>query len=134
MSVEELTRYVQQKYQEVSDLWKQKKIKEGVAVLEDIITKPNISEIEGAWVSIQYALACGYSLLGEPERAFTALNEAIAAGFSDIAMILGDTDLDPIRSDSRFASIIANLKKPTIYGIVQRFSLLTRIISVIMRK
>ena len=110
MSKEELTRYVQQKYQEMSELWKQKKIKEGVAILENLSAKPNIRDVEGAWVGIQYTLACGYSLLGENERALAALSEAVAAGFSDIGQILGDTDLDHLRSDSRFVSILAHLK------------------------
>jgi len=110
MSKEELTRYVQQKYQETSELWKQKKIKEGVAILENLSAKPNIRDVEGAWVAIQYTLAGGYSLLGENERALAALSEAIAAGFSDIGQILSDTDLDHLRPDSRFAAILANLK------------------------
>jgi C-terminal processing protease CtpA/Prc len=110
MSKEELARYVQQKYQETSELWKQKKIKEGVAILENLSSNPNIRDVEGAWVGIQYTLACGYSLLGENERALAALSEAIVAGFSDIGQILSDADLYHLRSDSRFASILANLK------------------------
>jgi hypothetical protein len=52
-----------------------------------------------------YNLACAYSLSGDKDRAFGALQSAIDVGFDNGRLIIGDSDLDNIRDDPRFQEI-----------------------------
>lgn len=58
-----------------------------------------------------YNTACVYSLAKRPDKAFEFLNKAIDAGFTDRGTFENDTDLAPIRSDARFAGVLARLPK-----------------------
>ena len=57
-----------------------------------------------------YNLACAYSLQKKPNDAFVALEKAIELGFGDVQQIEGDTDLDNLRKDKRYAKLIEKLK------------------------
>jgi beta-lactamase regulating signal transducer with metallopeptidase domain/Tfp pilus assembly protein PilF len=50
-----------------------------------------------------YNIACGYALLGEPDKAFEWLRRAMDEGFDLAAYIGHDDDLDGLRSDPRFS-------------------------------
>ena len=50
-----------------------------------------------------YNIACGYALLGEPDRAFEWLKRAMDAGFDLSHYIDHDDDLDSLKSDPRWA-------------------------------
>ena len=50
-----------------------------------------------------YNIACGYALLGEPDKAFEWLKRAMDEGFDLAAYIGHDDDLDGLRSDPRYA-------------------------------
>lgn len=54
-----------------------------------------------------YNLACAYARLGERDRAFAALEQAVAEGMNDRAAFERDEDLAPLRSDPRFAALFA---------------------------
>jgi len=56
--------------------------------------------------TIRYNLACSYSLLGDADRAIEALGEAIKLGFDKPDMLSSDSDLDNIRNDPRFQTIL----------------------------
>jgi predicted Zn-dependent protease len=56
-----------------------------------------------------YLIACARSLQGKRTEALTALEQSVAAGFNMKMAIQMDTDLDPIRSDSRFQALLAKL-------------------------
>ena len=56
-----------------------------------------------------YNLACSLSLTGQAEAAFAALEKAVALGYDDAEWMQDDDDFAPIRQDSRFARILAQL-------------------------
>jgi len=100
---------IQQDFQKIGELWQQKKIGEAVAILEKLHNTPGMRDVKDAWIGILYNLACGYSLLGEKDKALVYLTEAVDSGFSDPDQILHDTDLATVRGDARFAPIMAKL-------------------------
>lgn len=59
-------------------------------------------EVEGIAL---YNLACAWSLKKETDKAIGFFEQAVEAGYDDSEIIDGDSDLDNIRSDSRFESI-----------------------------
>jgi lipopolysaccharide biosynthesis regulator YciM len=58
---------------------------------------------------IRYNLACSYALTGQKDKALTCLNKAIELGYADLDHLKKDTDLDTIKSDPRFQSIIKKM-------------------------
>jgi beta-lactamase regulating signal transducer with metallopeptidase domain/Flp pilus assembly protein TadD len=54
-----------------------------------------------------YNIACGYALMNDRDQALQFLQRAINAGFDDPDHLFEDSDLDPIRSDARFQSLVA---------------------------
>ena len=60
---------------------------------------------------VQYNLACSYSLVGQPDKAISALENAIELGYLDVEHINEDSDLDNIRSDPRFLNVLARLEQ-----------------------
>jgi tetratricopeptide (TPR) repeat protein len=55
-----------------------------------------------------YNIACGYSLLNDKENAFAWLARAFENGFDGREYLHDDSDLDPLRSDPRFKTLLAN--------------------------
>lgn len=62
-------------------------------------------ELPGVW----YDLACARARSGEKRKAFAALREAIGKGFRDRAHIEKDPDLELLRGEAEYATILANL-------------------------
>jgi Flp pilus assembly protein TadD len=56
-----------------------------------------------------YNIACGYSLLNDKDNAIAWLQRAVANGFDDGGKIASDSDLDPLRSDQRFKTLLGNV-------------------------
>lgn len=106
-----LEQYVRQKNIEVHQLWREKRIEKAVAILEELRATPSVHTLEDAWISILYNLACGYSLLGQKEKAISFFADAIEAGFSNYEHIQQDTDLDNIRDDPRFKRATDKLRR-----------------------
>lgn len=59
----------------------------------------------------RYNLACSQSLCGRREEALASLASACELGFSDLKLLRTDHDLDPIRSDPRFAAILEGVER-----------------------
>jgi len=110
MSKDQLSKYVAQTAQQIGTYWRESKIQDAVAVLETLYAIPNLRELDWAWTSTLYNLACGHSLLGHKEKSLSYMSEAIREGYSDYEQILKDSDLDNIRSDPRFEVTIKPLK------------------------
>lgn len=53
-----------------------------------------------------YNIACGYSLLNDKENALSWLERALDNGFSRADLLRTDADLDPVRTDARFRSML----------------------------
>lgn len=109
-SKEELMQVAQQKLQEVGQLWLQRDFREAVAILEELRAQPDLSELENARQGVLYNLACGYSLLGERDKALESLAASVSAGFNDYDHLSHDSDLDNIRIEPRYAEIVAPLR------------------------
>jgi len=58
---------------------------------------------------IRYNLACSYALTGQKEKALNCLDKAVELGYSDIEHLRQDHDLDPIKTDPRFQSLIKKM-------------------------
>ncbi|HEV7747781.1 MAG TPA: tetratricopeptide repeat protein [Pyrinomonadaceae bacterium] len=58
-----------------------------------------------------YNIACGYSLLNDKENALVWLQQALDNGFEGADYLWDDSDLDPLRSDSRFKQILASVPR-----------------------
>ncbi|ODS30734.1 MAG: TPR repeat-containing protein [Candidatus Scalindua rubra] len=62
---------------------------------------------------IHYNLACSYSLLGRINRSLESLSKAIDLGYNDIRHLENDSDLDKLRNEEGYKTLIDKLKKPT---------------------
>jgi len=58
---------------------------------------------------LRYRLACVYALEGRKGDALQALEAAVAAGYRDRAVLLGDPNLATLRTDETFKKLIAAL-------------------------
>jgi tetratricopeptide (TPR) repeat protein len=68
-----------------------------------------LSQLRPASAAVRYNLACSYARLGLKEEALAALREAAAAGYSNLEHLRQDHDLDNVRSDPRFRSLVEQL-------------------------
>jgi hypothetical protein len=57
-----------------------------------------------------YNAACAAAKAGDTEKAFAALEKAIAAGFTQVKLLESDPDLASLRSDARFGKLLATAK------------------------
>lgn len=58
-----------------------------------------------------YNLACGYARLGQKDKAFEALAQAVNEGFGTRDTYDGDEDFAPLRADPRYQQIVEKLPK-----------------------
>ena len=58
---------------------------------------------------VLYNVACAYSLLGKPQEAITCLEQAIANGFGHKAWLEHDADLNSLRSEVRFQTLLQKM-------------------------
>ena len=66
--------------------------------------------VAGSW----YNACCCYSLAGDIDKAFEALDKAIDKGFDQVAhMEKNDTDLENMRKDPRFPDLVKKIKEKT---------------------
>lgn len=59
--------------------------------------------------NIRYNLACSYALMGQKEKALNSLTKAIDLGYNDIKHLREDHDLDAIKNDPRFATLLGRM-------------------------
>jgi tetratricopeptide (TPR) repeat protein len=65
-----------------------------------------INEHAGFW----YNRACGYTHIGQKNRAFAALDKALSLGFNNRKQYTEDTDLIPLHTDKRWQQLLLRLK------------------------
>ena len=58
-----------------------------------------------------FNLACGYTKLGQKEKALEALTNAVNEGFTNRSAYETDDDLAPLRAEPRFQELLARLPK-----------------------
>jgi tetratricopeptide (TPR) repeat protein len=87
--------------QALADLYtKTGKFKEGLVI--DIKLCQQVPNDDLVW----YNLACSYALTGNRDQAFDALNKAIDLGYCDYDWMKTDADLNCLRNDPRFESLL----------------------------
>ena len=60
--------------------------------------------------TVLYNLACSYSLTGQTEQAFDALQRSLAAGYDDFKWLAQDPDLEAVRKHPRYKEVRAQIK------------------------
>ncbi len=60
---------------------------------------------------VHYNLACSYSLMGKIDLSLVALRKAIELGYDDIQHIENDTDLDRLKNEEGYKTLINKLKE-----------------------
>ncbi len=68
--------------------------------------------LSSAGVVPSYLVAIYSAALGEKDKAFAKLNEALAERNSDIEILKVDPRLDPLRDDPRFAEFMRRVGLP----------------------
>jgi tetratricopeptide (TPR) repeat protein len=58
---------------------------------------------------VRYNLACSYALTGQKDKAMTCLNKAVELGYRDVEHLRQDHDLDALKTDPRFQTLIKKL-------------------------
>ena len=58
-----------------------------------------------------YNLACSYCLVGMMPSALKALDRSLSLGYRDFRHMMHDGDLDKLRRDSRFVSLMSKYVK-----------------------
>lgn len=61
----------------------------------------------GAPLFVKHSIATAYALHGQTDEAFDWLEQAVAAGFSNLPMLTDNPDLATLRDDARFEAILA---------------------------
>lgn len=70
-----------------------------------------VLELEPKNDTALYNLACTYALWGRIKEALDCLEKAVAGGFDDVGHIESDPDLDAVRGEPRYRSLVAELKR-----------------------
>lgn len=76
---------------------------------EAIKAHQKAAEFPRAKVTALYNLGCAYALTGKKEKAFAALDEAVAAGFSNADNARRDADLESLHGDARWGPLLAHM-------------------------
>jgi carboxyl-terminal processing protease len=105
----DLRDYATDELQRAVKLLQERQTEEAVLVMETLTDMPGLDGEEDIWVSLQYNLACGHSLLGDTDAAIACLRQATDAGWANARHMRADTDLDNIRDDPRYTEILAKL-------------------------
>jgi tetratricopeptide (TPR) repeat protein len=73
----------------------------------------------GAGPFAEYGKASTYTGMKQTEKAFTALEAAVKQGFTDLAMLSSDPNLQELHADARFEKLVEQVKRnarPCVYA------------------
>jgi tetratricopeptide (TPR) repeat protein len=59
---------------------------------------------------VLYNLSCSYSLLGQVDKSFSVIKQAVDCGYKDFKFLEKDKDLDNLRRDNRFKDFLTGIK------------------------
>ena len=84
-----------------------------IRIWERALAGPDAMPAEGGGRRVVlYNLACAQARAGQKEAALDRLGQAIAAGFGPRETVAGDDDLASLRTDPRFAALLAQIATP----------------------
>lgn len=69
------------------------------------------AEFPGTGATAAYNAACVYALKGNKDAAFEWLEKAAAKGFGGATHVAGDSDMDALRDDPRFQTVVAKIRE-----------------------
>ena len=110
---------------EMQENYNRKDFRQAELILRKMITlieKINLSDdrfsavrpiIDKLKANTYYNLACANSLLNQKKQAIDAFEKSIALGYNDYYHVLVDTDLNNIRNEERFVSLLRELSVKT---------------------
>lgn len=75
------------------------------------LSSPDQACFKGNYSSAWYNLACVYSLTNDKEDALNTLDKSIKLGFIWYSTIMGDDDMNNIRTEPRFSIMLARLRE-----------------------
>ena len=124
------------KYQELESQYREnydsKNFKKTEIILKEMLTlsenvnlsNDKISEFQSTIDRVKagtyYNLACTYSLLNQKKQAVENFEKSVVFGYNDYYHILEDTDLDNIRKEKRFVSLLKELSEKTYLSILKQ--------------
>jgi len=96
--------------EELRRVYSQKDWPAAMSVLDRMLKLADDTENREARGGVLYMKACVYALSGQKAQAIEAIRQAVAAGFADYPKYSSDTDLDSLREESGFKSLLADIK------------------------
>ncbi len=87
-----------------------KQAEEAIALYEKALKLAGQAE-QPIQMQAHYTYGSGLSILGRPDQAFQQLQQAAQLGFKDADQLANDEDFKPLRSDPRFAELLASIRK-----------------------
>jgi len=116
---------LQNKYRKIYDGgdFKQKEfiLKEMLALTEGVkLSDDEQSIIDGIKANIYYNLACTYSLLNQKNQAVDYFEKSIEFGYNNYYHCLQDTDLDNIREEKRYISLMKEMYDKTNLAVLKQ--------------
>jgi tetratricopeptide (TPR) repeat protein len=85
---------------QASNLTKKGRVKEGLRVDQKLVS------LRPADPTAHYNLACRYAVLQQRDLAFASLRRAVELGYRDWQYMQQDRDLETVRKDPRFRSLV----------------------------
>ena len=82
-----------------------------IAILDELLRRPELKAMDMDYANVRYNLACAYSLGGQKDKALATLKDAAAAETLSSASLKSDTDFDPIRNDPEFQGLLARIQE-----------------------
>ena len=100
-------------------------LKEQITLADNVkLSEVEISEFQPVINRIKavayYNLACTYSLLNQKKQAVDNFEKSVVLGYNDYYHFLEDNDLDNIRKEKRFVSLLKELSEKTNLSILKR--------------
>jgi len=100
-------------------------LKEQIALIENVkLSDTEISkfqsDIDNIKANAYYNLACTYSLSNQKKQAIEAFEKSVGLGYKDYYHTLEDTDLDNIRNEKRFVSLMKEIYDKTYLSILKQ--------------
>lgn len=112
----EFENYAQSQSQAMHNAYEKREVKTYIQLLDDFklrydkLSAENKKFYSGYIINGYYNLSCTYALLNDKKQAIDYLDKAIKAGYTNVSHINEDSDLDNIRHDAKFITLIQPLR------------------------
>ncbi|RPI29304.1 MAG: hypothetical protein EHM61_02020 [Acidobacteria bacterium] len=97
--------------QEYTAKYQAGQLPEALTLIDKMLASPDLASLPNARPGLLFNRACLQSLLGEKTQAIASLRLALDAGYTRYSSYATDSDLDPLRTDPEFKTLIAEIKE-----------------------